>query len=159
MRTWQWIGAQRRPWLAPFIGFHSIGVEIPAAAFGLLWIGFQLWDASNDPQGMEGIAWYAHIGGFFAGAITMWLAGSFMEQKLVDGKNGQPIFVQKKTTPIEQIEETAAVAETQPEPEDPTKCPYCQSDLAHASSLGAGLARCGNPACERLIYSTAHADC
>ena len=48
--------------------------EIPAAFFLLFWFGFQLLDGSASiahPEGGGGVAFFAHIGGFAFGALTV----------------------------------------------------------------------------------------
>jgi membrane associated rhomboid family serine protease len=40
---------------------------LPAYVVLGTWIGYQFFSASMDPSGIAGIAWWAHIGGFFAG--------------------------------------------------------------------------------------------
>ena len=42
-------------------------VWLPAYVVLGSWIGYQFFSASMDPNGIGGIAWWAHIGGFFAG--------------------------------------------------------------------------------------------
>ena len=51
-------------WFAPLL-------PIPAFAFILLWFAFQIWNgiASVLPNLSGGVAWWAHIGGFLAGAF------------------------------------------------------------------------------------------
>ena len=48
--------------------------EIPAVVFLLIWFGFQLWDGSaslSHPEEGGGVAFFAHIGGFVFGALTV----------------------------------------------------------------------------------------
>ncbi|HEY6562901.1 MAG TPA: rhomboid family intramembrane serine protease [Pirellulaceae bacterium] len=134
-----------------FFVVRYVKVEVPAILFGMAWFGGQLWDASSDPQAMAGVAWYAHIGGFVAGALTMWMGRSFLEQQLAVGDDGQPIFVDKDMPPP-----ADAIPTTHREieflPDCPDQCPHCETDLAQAGELTAGLVRCPNPECERLVY-------
>lgn len=44
-------------------------VQIPAAVFLVLWLGFQILFSLN--SGDAGVAWYAHIGGFITGMILI----------------------------------------------------------------------------------------
>ena len=46
-------------------------VWLPAYVVLGTWIGYQLFSASMDPSGISGIAWWAHIGGFFAGIVLI----------------------------------------------------------------------------------------
>ena len=48
--------------------------EIPAFVLLLVWFGFQLWDGSaslSHPEEGGGVAFFAHIGGFVFGALTV----------------------------------------------------------------------------------------
>jgi len=48
--------------------------EIPAVVFLLIWFGFQLWDGSaslSHPEEGGGVAFFAHIGGFVFGLLTI----------------------------------------------------------------------------------------
>jgi membrane associated rhomboid family serine protease len=52
--------------------------EVPAVVFLGIWFLFQLWDGGFDllsPQGhgTGGVAFFAHIGGFVWGMLTVWL--------------------------------------------------------------------------------------
>lgn len=51
-------------WFAPLL-------PIPAFVFMLIWFGFQIWNGIADvlPSLSGGVAWWAHIGGFVAGAL------------------------------------------------------------------------------------------
>ena len=53
--------------------------EVPAVLFLLVWFGFQLLDGSNalvHPEQGGGVAFFAHIGGFVFGALTVKLVQS-----------------------------------------------------------------------------------
>jgi len=50
--------------------------EIPAVFFLLIWFGFQLWQggyALEHPQAGGGVAFFAHVGGFLFGVLTVFL--------------------------------------------------------------------------------------
>jgi membrane associated rhomboid family serine protease len=50
--------------------------EIPAVFFLLIWLGFQLWQggyALKHPEAGGGVAFFAHIGGFLFGVLTVFL--------------------------------------------------------------------------------------
>ena len=127
-----------------FIGFHPITFYMPATAFGLLWIAGQLWDASNDPEGMMGIAWYAHIGGFFAGMLTMLLFRNSTEQMLITDRTGAVSFVKRESE-----EEAEQSHESY---EGPIECPYCRHEILEDQFISPGLAKCPNQHCDRLVY-------
>ena len=46
-------------------------VYLPAWVVLGLWIAFQVFNATMAPKGAGGVAWWAHIGGFVAGAILI----------------------------------------------------------------------------------------
>lgn len=46
-------------------------VDLPAWVVLGLWIAFQILNAALAPKGAGGVAWWAHIGGFAAGAILI----------------------------------------------------------------------------------------
>src|SRR5262249_26845876 len=50
--------------------------EIPAVFFLLIWFGFQLWQggyALEHPESGGGVAFFAHVGGFLFGVLTVFL--------------------------------------------------------------------------------------
>ena len=48
-------------------------VYLPAWVVLGLWIAFQVFSATTAPKGAGGVAWWAHIGGFVAGAILIFV--------------------------------------------------------------------------------------
>ena len=50
--------------------FRAI-MYLPAYVVLGLWIAFQFFNASLAEAGQPGVAWWAHIGGFFAGVILI----------------------------------------------------------------------------------------
>ena len=51
-------------------------VEIPAFVFLLIWIGFQFVSGASEfgvAQDTAGVAYWAHIGGFFVGILLLWI--------------------------------------------------------------------------------------
>ena len=48
-------------------------VNLPAWVVLGLWIGFQFLNVAMAPKGAGGVAWWAHIGGFVAGAILIFV--------------------------------------------------------------------------------------
>jgi membrane associated rhomboid family serine protease len=52
--------------------FIPLFVPVPAILFAALWFGLQVWQGSSElmrPTMGEGVAWWAHIGGFAFGAL------------------------------------------------------------------------------------------
>ncbi len=70
-------------------------VEIPAFIFLGIWFVLQFLNAAGSGAG-AGIAWWAHIGGFLAGMILVW-----MNRKLPVSTAGQKIsrYTERKKTP------------------------------------------------------------
>ncbi|MFN2123913.1 MAG: rhomboid family intramembrane serine protease, partial [Candidatus Promineifilaceae bacterium] len=66
-----------------FFFFHAWVVHVPAYLFMALWIGMQLISAAADDGCAGGVAWYAHIGGFMAGAATASIFGKKVKAQLV----------------------------------------------------------------------------
>ncbi len=60
--------------LVPIL-FIPLFFELPAITFLLIWIGLQLFQAWSEMgiEGGGGVAWWAHIGGFGAGALLHWI--------------------------------------------------------------------------------------
>jgi membrane associated rhomboid family serine protease len=58
------------------IFFFPFFFELPAVFYLALWFFIQLFSgtmALAGPQQVGGIAWWAHIGGFFVGMLSCWL--------------------------------------------------------------------------------------
>ncbi len=147
-------GPQARIKALFFFFFRPFVIQIPAFAFGLGWIFMQMWHASNDPHGIGGIAWYAHIGGFALGALTMVCIRGETEKCLIRDKSGNLVFAERITE-----EKRQALAAAEAEPELPDHCPHCQTPITQANVLTPTLAKCGNADCERLVYPDRIAVC
>lgn len=59
------------PWIVPVL-------PVPAVIFLVLWFAFQMWSGLGAlAAGLDGgVAWWAHVGGFVAGAGMVWWAKS-----------------------------------------------------------------------------------
>jgi membrane associated rhomboid family serine protease len=80
-----------------------VPLYLPAYLLLLLWLGFQFYAVASIPDlGEGGVAWWAHIGGFFAGlvlivpfrhkAIPLWRAGDLpggIEMTVYDSRPGR----------------------------------------------------------------------
>ena len=51
------------------LAFNRLPLSVPAYLLLGAWLAFQIYAALSDPN--AGIAWWAHIGGFVAGAILI----------------------------------------------------------------------------------------
>jgi membrane associated rhomboid family serine protease len=120
-------------------------VDIPAAAFIGIWVLMQLQGLAGSDEGAVGIAWYAHLGGFAVGYVSMFCVRDHTLHQLVEGRDGRL-----------QMERAAADAhdeESEDELEEaPDACPHCGTSLGDECRIADTLLRCGNPDCERLVY-------
>lgn len=134
-----------------WIAFRPFRFRIPAIVFGLGWLFLQLWSAAEDSAGMAGVAWYAHLGGFFAGAAIMWLFKHDTEQQLVRDTSGVLTLQKPKETPPDPAPQ-APEDWHPPTAEELTadQCPYCSTELNASHVFSPGLRRC--PKCQRLVY-------
>lgn len=141
--------------------FQPFFFYVPAALFGMGWIAMQVMSASG--SGTEGgVAWWAHIGGFAAGALMAWICRSEVGE-LVEG-SGDTVRLMS----AEEVElETAMKAEMDqrkadglssiviPLQEDelappPSECEHCNAELKEEDKIGDQLFRCSQ--CERMVY-------
>ena len=132
-----------------FVLWRGFRVDIPAGAFMAIWILMQLFGAAAESgEGNVGVAWFAHFGGFLAGALTMVFLKNRTKARLVVTEQGDLEF--------EPSADERAVATPQgyaAEPEAvPTACPYCDTPLDDENRLAPNLLRCPNPDCARCVY-------
>ena len=121
--------------------FRPFKVNIPAGAFVFVWVLDQLFGMqAAQEMGENSIAWYAHAGGFVAGALTMLIFAGEIKRSLVLGSDGMVHFEQKVKAVI--VEE-APVA---------SACTYCGIALEDEHAMHESLFRCPNPMCGRLVY-------
>jgi membrane associated rhomboid family serine protease len=132
-----------------FVLWHGMRVDIPAGAFMAIWILLQLLGAAGESgDGAVGVAWFAHFGGFLAGAGTMLCLKDRTKARLVATEQGDLEFEPSAEEPT-----LADEPEYAPPPEAvPTICPYCDTPLDDANRLAPNLLRCPNPDCARCVY-------
>jgi membrane associated rhomboid family serine protease len=123
-------------------------VDIPAGVFAGVWVLLQLQGLATSPDEASGIAWYAHVGGFVAGYVTLLCVRNHTDRQLVRSRHGELV--------LEDVEPADATADPDPDllprQPPPDTCPYCGSALGEQSRMADRLARCGNPDCERMVY-------
>jgi membrane associated rhomboid family serine protease len=135
-----------------FFFYRPFQVHIPASAFGLGWFGLQLLNASFDTEGVGGVAWYCHIGGFLMGVVVAFLCRGETKCQLKADKDGSLVLDdsdgarQRATAQLAPSEEGSGL---------PALCPYCRQKLGEQDRIAFNLARCGNASCARLIYADA----
>ena len=141
-------GPQSRIKALFFFFFRPFIIHIPAMFFGLGWIFMQMWHASNDPNGFGGVAWWAHIGGFGLGAVTMLVLRNDTEQALIRDKAGNLVFTEREPKGEDEVEEDI----DDPNTRLPDTCPHCGTAISAENIMSPVLAKCGNESCDRLIY-------
>ncbi|HEV3257638.1 MAG TPA: rhomboid family intramembrane serine protease [Gemmataceae bacterium] len=144
IRTLIWIG-------------YPFKVDVPATLFVVVWGAQQLLGLSDAiEEGVTGIAWFAHVGGFAAGALTMHLLRHQTQRRLVTGRGGELLFEEVEPgvngpTEAGQATEAAEAAPVVPEA-PPANCPHCGTDLNGQTKIHDLLLRCPKPECNRLIF-------
>jgi membrane associated rhomboid family serine protease len=141
IRIWTWFGVPLR-------------FSVPASVFVVIWGADQLLGLSDDVEsGASGIAWFAHAGGFAAGALTMYLFGHRNQRRLVMGKGGVLEFHDvEQPRPAAESAEDGGVVVIAPEPEPPAPvCTYCGASLADENRIHDRLYRCPAAECARLV--------
>lgn len=136
--------------------------SMPAGAYVFFWVLLEqmLGLVIEEDIGGTGTAWYAHVGGFAAGAGSMFFLKDFVKSRMVMNKDGNLAFVDTlaarrgvpATVPDGTVEASAAAAEN--EQGQPTQCPHCKTVLEEAHRLADELYRCPNVNCKRLVYPT-----
>lgn len=133
-------------WVRPMV------VPVPACLFAVVWLLMQwsgVLDAADEPEQGGGVAWMAHIGGFFAGTLLMPLMNHGGRQLVRNWQTGATVIADMDPTP-RPARRTAAAA-----PVESNDCAYCGTSLETAAPLASNLLRCGNSGCQRLNYRTA----
>lgn len=144
-----------------FLGFKAFVFHVPAAVYCLGWFALQVWSASVDKMpGGGGVAWYAHVGGFMAGAVTALLVRSNLDLCLVKDRSGELVFKSNfdqidpaSVTIVEgdryEIAEHDTAGDGSALPDD---CPHCGTPIGEEGRITPGVARCLNELCARFIY-------
>jgi membrane associated rhomboid family serine protease len=123
---------------------HVIKANVPTGVYVTFWIFMQLWGASGTDEASGGVAWYAHLGGFAAGALTMAVLRNQTKAQLMITKHGDMYLDDRPDLvdgPLEPQYEEA-----------PAECPHCGAELAEANYMAENLLRCPNSNCGRCIY-------
>lgn len=137
-------------------GWRFIRFSMPAGAYLFFFVLLDQIDGiagAIESGESAGVAWFAHAGGFAAGAVLMLMQRDFALQNVRRNKEGQ-IEVGDFSEKVDEKRAFArrgAVLQTVNEMES---CPYCQTSLAEAERISATMFRCNNGACARLVYIT-----
>lgn len=123
-----------------FFGFRT--VMIPTPFYVILWLAMQFLGASDSRPGAAGVAWYCHLGGFAAGALTMLPFRQRSTSVMSIDRQGRVRFEDRPA-------DTEAAAEPLPQIET---CPFCQTALEGTENATANFVRCPNPRCGRIVF-------
>lgn len=147
-----------------FIGPKPFVIPVPAAIYGIGWFGLQIYNARLESVvGVDGgVAWYAHIGGFLAGAATAALIKGDLDWELVKDRHGDLAFKEKGYNDMagKIIVEGDAYEYAENDVAGdgsglPEACPYCCTDLGEETQITPGVAKCPNNECQRFVYAGA----
>jgi membrane associated rhomboid family serine protease len=140
-------------------GWKWVKVQIPAGAYmffwmivpqlaGVLGIGMEDGESSH-----AGIAWYAHAGGFAAGALSMVVFGGDAMRKVRMNRDGQWEIDEHALETAAASDSDETTADNRPSHDGPV-CQYCRTPLEDSHKIDETLIRCPNPDCRRLTYVT-----
>lgn len=136
--------------------------QVPAMLFGGGWLFMQF---ANGAAGAAagGVAWWAHIGGFVAGAIVALICRNELETVLTQGEGDTIEMLSLEEIAAKEAREEAIrqhqadglsgliipLQEAELAP-PPTTCEHCDAELKDDDKIGDQLYRCGG--CQRMIY-------
>lgn len=128
-------------------------INVPAGAFVFLWVLSQLSGADEAQKyGQIGIAWWAHIGGFAIGALTMLtMRKQVLGQLERDRYTGELVVQGEKKTMQAKVEQPGENGEAPAAPAPFPTCPGCGTVLAEENRIHESLFRCPKGGCQRLI--------
>ncbi len=139
-------------------------IEIPAGMYMFFWmilpqVAGVLGIGSEEGEVVgAGIAWYAHAGGFGAGAASMILFGGDAMRRMRMNREGKWEIHEAAVETATQRETPGeeSVAAQVPQHDGPA-CQYCHTPLEDSHKIDPTLYRCPNPECRRLSYVTEEA--
>lgn len=129
-------------------GWRFVPFSIPAGVYVFFWIIIpQLFAAefALNTGEHQGVAWFAHGGGFALGALFMLCCRRDVLARLHRNKEGE---LELADAPVEPAIEETAPPETLAE----AVCAYCRTPLVAGIEMSADLVKCGNPTCGRLNF-------
>lgn len=138
-------------WNGGFVtGWKFVPFSVPAGVYVFFWMIIpQMFAAESALVTGEhqGVAWFAHGGGFACGALFMLCCREDVLNKLHINKEGQMEIDDTGT-----LAAKAAAAEAAAEPVPEAVCAYCRTPLAAGREMGTDLVKCGNPTCGSLNF-------
>lgn len=141
-----------------FIGPYPMRVDVPTGLWVGLWVAGQFGGLAEAQEHKVGVAYWAHLGGFAAGALTGLLLlrklragvsydeyGQLQTEHNLEDPNDAAVRAAKER----QQEAAFAVAVSRKEL---SACPFCQGELSDVCKVGDRMYRCPHAQCKRLIY-------
>ena len=134
--------------------------SMPAGAYVFFWILLDqmLGLVIEEEFGGTGTAWYAHVGGFAAGAGSMFFLKDLVKSRMIMNREGKLEFVDRPASKRGVPSTVAGASHAGPVQEEilgqPTQCPHCKTALEEEHRLADELFRCPNADCKRLVYPT-----
>ena len=127
-------------------GFEWIKFKIPASAYVFFWIIIpQLFGLSDSQEtGDTSIAYYAHIGGFVAGMVSLRFMAWDARRKLTLNSEGQ--------LEIDAADPHLHAGGFQLASISLAACPYCEGALSDDNRIDETMYRCPHEQCKRLIF-------
>src|SRR5579872_4716245 len=104
--------------------------------------------------GEAGIAWYAHAGGFAAGALSMLVFGRDAMRRLQLNREGKWEIQEAVAEAVGHSEIAGGEQKSVEKPVEGSACQYCRTPLDDSHKIDNTLFRCPNPECRRLTYVT-----
>lgn len=162
IKVWVWLG----------FGLPPRVVQVPAHVFLTLWVLLQIWGWTAAHQAeaagrvhASNVGWFAHLGGFAIGMLTMLFFKGEVQARLAmtrDGKfevkhgddplrtSGSQPGVAERLTDLMPLEAEAAAAISEPAARSGVRCcDRCGADLADENRVMDQLYRCPN--CRMLV--------
>jgi membrane associated rhomboid family serine protease len=140
-----------------FLGTKVIKFSVPAGFLAFLWILSQIAGIADDQKyGNASTAWFAHLGGFAAGVVTMFV----LKREVIGRLKRDKITGELQVTEEMQQEEEAVEAEADGEADEtaepapgsiPSECPNCGEPVSVEHKIYDRMLRCPNPSCKKLI--------
>jgi membrane associated rhomboid family serine protease len=147
-----------------FTNWKFVKCELPAGAYVFFWmilpqvagvLGVGEVEAEN---AKAGIAWYAHAGGFGAGAACMLIFGGDAMRRMRLNREGKWEIQQavEEPAPSDELAGGESLG-TEAVASPGTACQSCRTPMDESHKIDSTLYRCPNPECRRLTYVTAEA--
>jgi membrane associated rhomboid family serine protease len=149
---WLLFGALAKIHFIGWFFFKLVRFSMPAGVVFLIWVALQFAGIEAQKRlGVGGVAYFAHLGGFLVGAITLIPFKRRIARTMAINERGELRF---EDQPAHEARANAS-AKTSPDAllaSLSRSCAYCQTLVTKEHEISPNLCRCPNPACQRLVY-------